>query len=158
MNALRVPYEAHTSAVGCASEGCACLREAASAKAGPTKHLEKPRLRAVTHFGVQVRASAREGSTFPLRPLFCNTRSDQKLTDSGRGLGSFLQPLDCLFFLESDLHRIFLGIISPNLLNEPSVPGKTPIRYHNPVERTLLSTKPHQSHRNSHSVYDHLLP
>jgi hypothetical protein len=39
----RVPYEAHTSVVGCASEGSACLREAASAKAGPTKHVEMPR-------------------------------------------------------------------------------------------------------------------
>jgi hypothetical protein len=47
MNALRVPYEAHTSVVGYASEGSACLREAASAKAGPTKHLEEPRLRVV---------------------------------------------------------------------------------------------------------------
>jgi hypothetical protein len=43
MNALRVPYEAYTSVVGCASEGSACLREAASAKAGPTKHVEEPR-------------------------------------------------------------------------------------------------------------------
>jgi len=76
MKALRVPYEAHTSAVGYASEGSACLREAASAKAGPTKHVEKPRLRAVTHFGVQARASAPGGSTFPLRHLFCNPRSD----------------------------------------------------------------------------------
>jgi hypothetical protein len=47
MNALRVPYEAHTSAVGFASEGSACLREAASVKAGPTKLGEDPRLRAV---------------------------------------------------------------------------------------------------------------
>jgi len=55
MNALRVPYEAHTSVVGFASEGSAraCLREAASAKAGPTKHLEEPRLCAAMHFGVQ---------------------------------------------------------------------------------------------------------
>jgi hypothetical protein len=29
----------------------------------PTKHVEGPRLRAGTHFGVQARASAREGST-----------------------------------------------------------------------------------------------
>ena len=43
MNALRVPYEAHTSVVGYASEGSACLREAASAKAGPTKHVEQLR-------------------------------------------------------------------------------------------------------------------
>jgi hypothetical protein len=43
MNAWRVPYEAHTSVVGYASEGSACLREAASAKAGPTKHVEEPR-------------------------------------------------------------------------------------------------------------------
>jgi hypothetical protein len=50
-NALRVPYEARTSAVGYASEGSACLREAASAKAGPTKHVE------------ELRASARGGST-----------------------------------------------------------------------------------------------
>jgi hypothetical protein len=42
MNALRVPYEARKSAVGYASEGSACLREAASAKAGPTKHVEEP--------------------------------------------------------------------------------------------------------------------
>jgi hypothetical protein len=41
LNALRVPYEAYTSAVGCASEGSACLRKAASAKAGPTKHVEE---------------------------------------------------------------------------------------------------------------------
>jgi len=40
-------------------EGSACLREAASAKAGPTKLVEGPRLRAVTHFGVQARALAR---------------------------------------------------------------------------------------------------
>jgi hypothetical protein len=53
MNTLRVPYEAHTSVVGFASKGSACLREAASAKAGPTKHAEEPRLRAVTHSGVQ---------------------------------------------------------------------------------------------------------
>jgi hypothetical protein len=63
MDAWRVPYEAHMSVVGYASEGSACLREAASAKAGPTKHVEEPRLRAVTHFGVQARASARGGST-----------------------------------------------------------------------------------------------
>ena len=48
MNALRVPYEAHMSVVGFASEGSACLREAASAKAGRTKHVEEPRLRAIT--------------------------------------------------------------------------------------------------------------
>ena len=30
----------------------------------PTKHVEEPRLRAVTHFGVQARASVREGSTY----------------------------------------------------------------------------------------------
>ena len=42
MNAWRVPYEAHTSVVGYASEGSA-LR----------KHVEEPRLRAVTHFDVQ---------------------------------------------------------------------------------------------------------
>jgi hypothetical protein len=35
------------------------LREAASAKAGPTKLVEEPRLRAATHFGVQARALAR---------------------------------------------------------------------------------------------------
>jgi len=29
----------------------------------PTKRVEEPRLRAVTHFGVQARASARGGST-----------------------------------------------------------------------------------------------
>jgi hypothetical protein len=29
----------------------------------PTKHVEEPRLRAVTHFGVQARVSARGGST-----------------------------------------------------------------------------------------------
>jgi len=63
MNALRAPYEARTSAVGYASEGSAYLREAASAKAGPTKHVEEPRMRAVTVFGVQARASARGGST-----------------------------------------------------------------------------------------------
>jgi hypothetical protein len=34
-----------------------------SAKAGPTKHAEEPRLRAVTQFGVQARASARGSST-----------------------------------------------------------------------------------------------
>jgi hypothetical protein len=44
MNALRVPYEARTSAVGYASEGSACLREAASAKAGPTKRVEDLRV------------------------------------------------------------------------------------------------------------------
>jgi hypothetical protein len=43
MDAWRVPYEAHTSVVGYASEGSACLREAASAKAGPTNHLEELR-------------------------------------------------------------------------------------------------------------------
>jgi hypothetical protein len=51
MNARRVPYEAHMSVVGYASEGSACLREAASAKASPTKHVE------------ELRASARGGST-----------------------------------------------------------------------------------------------
>ncbi len=64
MNAWRVPYEAHMSVVGYASEDSACLREAASAKAGPTMHVEEPRLRAVTHFGVQARASTLGGSTF----------------------------------------------------------------------------------------------
>ena len=68
MNAWRVPYEAHTSVVGYASEGSACLRDlptpaeagasrrpgAASAKAGPTKHLE------------ELQASARGGSTYLL--------------------------------------------------------------------------------------------
>ena len=34
------------------------MREAASVKAGPTKRVEEPRLRAVTHFGVQARALA----------------------------------------------------------------------------------------------------
>ena len=42
------PSKPQRSVVGCASEGSACLREAASAKAGPTKHVEEPRLRAVT--------------------------------------------------------------------------------------------------------------
>ena len=43
MKARRVPYEAHTSVVGYASEGSACLHGAASAKAGRAKHLEEPR-------------------------------------------------------------------------------------------------------------------
>ncbi len=42
------PSKLQRSVVGCASEGSACLREAASAKAGPTKLVEEPRLRAVT--------------------------------------------------------------------------------------------------------------
>ena len=58
MNAWRVPYEAHTSVVGYASEG--------SALRNMTKHVEEQRLRAVTHFGVQARASARRGSTYLL--------------------------------------------------------------------------------------------
>jgi hypothetical protein len=56
MNAWKVPYEAHTSVVGYASEGSACLREAASAKVGPTKHVEEPR------------ASAHGGSTYHCGP------------------------------------------------------------------------------------------
>ena len=43
INASRAPYEAHTSVVGCASEGSAYLRETALTKAGPTKHVEDPR-------------------------------------------------------------------------------------------------------------------
>ena len=58
------PSKLQRSVVGCASEGSACLREAASAKAGPTKHVEEPRLRAVTHFGVQARALARGAPLF----------------------------------------------------------------------------------------------
>jgi hypothetical protein len=89
MNAWRVPYEAHTSVVGYASEGSACLREGrlraealrwrrpASAKAGPTKHVEEPRLRAVTHFGVQARASARGGSTLSFIPPFLVVESNR---------------------------------------------------------------------------------
>jgi hypothetical protein len=34
MNAWRVPYEAHTSVVGYASEGSACLRRSGYAQAG----------------------------------------------------------------------------------------------------------------------------
>ncbi len=64
MNTLRVPYEARTRAAGYASEGSACLREAASAKAGPTKHEQEPRLRAATHFGVQAWALARGAPLF----------------------------------------------------------------------------------------------
>ena len=63
MNALRVPYEAPMSVVGYASEGSACVQGAVSAKAAATKHVEEPRLCAVTHFGVQARASARGSST-----------------------------------------------------------------------------------------------
>ena len=37
------PSKLQRSVVGYASEGSACLREAASAKAGPTKHVEEPR-------------------------------------------------------------------------------------------------------------------
>ena len=41
MNAKRVPFEAPKERiVGYASEGSACLREAASAKAGRPKHVE----------------------------------------------------------------------------------------------------------------------
>ncbi len=36
------PSKLISSVVGYASEGSACLREAASAKAGPTKHVEEP--------------------------------------------------------------------------------------------------------------------
>jgi len=42
MNTWRAPYEAHTSVEGFASEDSAL-----------PKHLEEPRLRAETHFGVQ---------------------------------------------------------------------------------------------------------
>ena len=34
----------------------------------PTKYVEEPRLRAVTHFGVQARALARGGSTLSQSP------------------------------------------------------------------------------------------
>jgi len=53
LNAWRVPYEAHMSVVEYASEGSACLREAASAKAAPTKHVEEPRLRLASRHGFQ---------------------------------------------------------------------------------------------------------
>jgi hypothetical protein len=43
MNARRVPLEAQRSGVGSASEGSACLREAASAKAGPPRQVEEAR-------------------------------------------------------------------------------------------------------------------
>ena len=77
MNALRVPYEAHKSAVGCASEGSACLREAASAKAGPTKHVEEPR------------ASARGGSTFQMLQIFCCV----DISQVGQGMNHSPGPL-----------------------------------------------------------------
>ena len=59
MNAGRVPFEAPKERSRVCFGGFASLREAASAKAGPTKLVEEPRLRAVTDFGVQARALAR---------------------------------------------------------------------------------------------------
>ena len=49
-----------------ATPACPAFAEAppCGAKAGPTKHVEEPRLRAVTHFGVQARALARGAPLF----------------------------------------------------------------------------------------------
>jgi hypothetical protein len=55
-----------------------------------------------------------------------------------RGSCSLLQPLDGLFLLESNLCRVFLGIIGSYLLNESSVPGSTAIRNNNPVIRVFF--------------------
>ena len=64
MNAKGVPIETPNEPRGCPSEGSACLREAASAKAGPTKHGEEPRLRAVTYSGVRAWAHFMKNDLF----------------------------------------------------------------------------------------------
>ena len=62
MNVGRVPFEAPKErSTGYASEGSACLREAVSTKAGPTKHVE------------ELRALAR-GAPLPTRCFFMRTR------------------------------------------------------------------------------------
>ena len=54
----------------------------------PTKHVEESRLRAVTHFGVQARASARGGSTLPLPVLLLMITSLCSKGDGGILLAS----------------------------------------------------------------------
>ena len=63
---MRVPYEALEERSGVCFGGFRLPARSRFGEGRPSKHVEEPRLRAVTHFGVQARALARGGSTSPL--------------------------------------------------------------------------------------------